>query len=49
MGDYRRSASPFGLTASSDVNSQLSALMASARLMTGSGDPIIQKREWQRA
>ena len=44
MSDYRRSANPYGLPSRQLEN----ALVASARLMTGSGDPIIQKREWQR-
>ena len=44
MSDYRRSASPYGLPKQIDAN----ALVASARLLTGAGDPIIQKREWQR-
>jgi hypothetical protein len=43
-GDYRRSASPYGLTAAG-ANS---ALLASARVLTGVGDPLIIKREWQR-
>ena len=43
MSDYRRSANPFGLP-SSPYNS----LISSAQLFTGAGDPIIQKREWQR-
>jgi len=44
VSDYRRSASPYGLPKQIDAN----ALVASARLLTGAGDPIIQKREWQR-
>lgn len=44
MSDYRRSADPYGLTPPALPN----AIVASARMMTGAGDPIIQKREWQR-
>lgn len=44
MSDYRRSASPYGLASPQVPN----ALIASARLMAGAGDPIIQHREWQR-
>lgn len=44
MSDYRRSASPYGLTPPQLPN----AMVASARLMVGAGDPIIQHREWQR-
>lgn len=43
MPDYRRSASPYGRSAPT-----FNALVASARLMVGSGDPLIQRREWQR-
>lgn len=45
MSDYRRSASPYGLPV---THVEANALVASARLMTGSGDPLIQHREWQR-
>jgi hypothetical protein len=49
MGDYRRSASPYGIHTVGDANSVLGhALIASARVLTGIGDPLIQKREWQR-
>jgi hypothetical protein len=43
MPDYRRSANPYGLAQSPAFNS----LVASARLYTGPGDPIIQKKAWQ--
>jgi len=44
MPDYRRSASPYGAPPSAPYNS----LVASAQLMQGWGDPLIQKRAWQR-
>jgi hypothetical protein len=44
VSDYRRSASPYGLTPPQVPN----ALVSSARLLVGAGDPIIQHREWQR-
>lgn len=43
MPDYRRSANPFGIQ-----SPQFNSLVASAQLFTGIGDPLIQKREWQR-
>lgn len=43
MPDYRRSASPYGGPPSSGYN----ALLASAQLLTGFGDPLIQKKGWQ--
>lgn len=48
MGDYRRSASPYGVSGADSVNSHLAALVASSRLLTGLGDPLIIKREWQK-
>lgn len=44
MPDYRRSASSYGALPPSLSNS----LIASAQLFTGSGDPLVIKREWQR-
>lgn len=48
MPDYRRSASPYGLNAPTDTNAIMSGLVASAKLFTGIGDPLITKRGWQR-
>lgn len=48
MPDYRRSASPYGLIAQGPENAVLGALVASSRLFTGIGDPLVIKREWQR-
>lgn len=47
MADYRRSASPYGLQPTTFVEAN-AALIASARLFTGYGDPLVIKREWQR-
>ena len=44
MSDYRRSADPYGIAPPQLPN----AIVASARLMAGAGDPLIQHREWQR-
>ena len=44
MPDYRRSASPYTAPPVTSYNS----LVASARLYKGAGDPLIQKRGWQK-
>lgn len=48
MSDYRRSAGAYHTSSGAHSPQTPNSLVASARLMTGVGDPIIQKREWQR-